>query len=1069
MAFSSSHSELIELLADEFAKRQRQGERPTIEEYAACHPEIADEIREVFPALVMMEQVIPVSDDLREADTVVQERTPLRQLGEYRILRELGLGGMGVVYEAEQESLQRRVALKVLTRELSTSKNALERFQREARAAARMHHTNIVPVFEVGQEGDTVFYTMQLIHGQGLNTVVADLRQLREHSSENNGTSASNDDDAPRSIAASLVRDDFQTVDLAEHGETSAMGTGQSRMEPQADGPETETAESRLGSSVSLLADSELSAAESDHRRFHRSVGRIGIQIAEALSYAHARGIIHRDIKPSNLIVDAAGVVWVTDFGLAKLDDDGMTHTGDILGTLRYMSPERFSGRCDVRADIYSLGLTLYELVVLRPAFDSPDRLKLIELVRQSDPPKPRTVDARIPRDLETIILKAIDKEPKRRYQSADEFADDLQRFVKDEPIRARRVSSVERFARWARRNKAIATSLVTIAFLLTAITIGASLAAVHFRETQQLADERADRANRLAEGLTEILELTQPSAELGSNFTVREFLDMSVPTINALFASDIELRSRVLLSIGNAYQSLQQNPEAQQCFQDCLQLRRTMNVENDVVLIRCLSRIADSPELSKEAYFLAKQMPGEHELLAEACLAIARVSPPSQKLQFEKEGLTSIQKLPAHLSKKVYFTLHWECARTLGGLDREAEGLALLETVISEMESTNADARLGKSFAFSKGHIYREAARIHMMMNQLDKAEKYIKMALRLKEPYGLDEYWTRKILVLTMIRQGRFPELERLLRDYIANHDNKWWHWQLAELYRMHETPDAAEPHYRIFRARDRTIEKGFAGVALLELAGFHNAMEPDWNTLKAMLNKTPVPTNVAFNTIQIRPVPRAAWVDFHTMRARALCQSPDTSQELLRELEGQLRHALVEYADVRYDAINMLRTMLCLCVSRLGRVDDAVEMLIDGECLSPYHHPLDLPNYYRDAEASVVALLQERNDAQKLAELLEAVLMKRLSSLPIGHPHIAFNQLDLAHALIDLRRYDDASSLAEEAFQSLVANQLVPERRTREAAETLVTIHELTGAAETARSWKEKLRRLSPSSSN
>ena len=155
-------------------------------------------------------------------------------------------------------------------------------------------------------------------------------------------------------------------------------------------------------------------------------MAQIGLQAAQGLAYAHASGIVHRDIKPSNLLLDHAGVVWIADFGLAKGEDQGLTHTGDILGTLRYMAPERFRGEGDARADVYALGLTLYELVTLRPGFDSSDRLRLIEQIKIEEPLRPRAVDARIPRDLETIVLKAIEKDPKARYQSAEAIAEDL-------------------------------------------------------------------------------------------------------------------------------------------------------------------------------------------------------------------------------------------------------------------------------------------------------------------------------------------------------------------------------------------------------------------------------------------------------------------------------------------------------------------------------------------------------------------------------------------------------------------------------------------------------------------
>ena len=207
-----------------------------------------------------------------------------------------------------------------------------------------------------------------------------------------------------------------------------------------------------------------------------------------AASPTPSRGIVHRDIKPSNLLLDTEGVVWIADFGLAKGDDEGLTQSGDILGTLRYMAPERFRGEGDARADVYALGLTLYELLTLRSGFDSSDRLKLIELIKTEEPPRPRAVDARIPRDLETIVLKAIEKDPKARYQTAEAMGEDLARFLADEPIRARQVSAVERYWRWARRNPVIAVLGGVLTALLVAATVGSMLAASYFRSLAGVA-----------------------------------------------------------------------------------------------------------------------------------------------------------------------------------------------------------------------------------------------------------------------------------------------------------------------------------------------------------------------------------------------------------------------------------------------------------------------------------------------------------------------------------------------------------------------------------------------------
>src|ERR1700681_3377441 len=166
----------------------------------------------------------------------------------------------------------------------------------------------------------------------------------------------------------------------------------------------------------------------------------MGVQVAEALTYAHQQGVLHRDIKPSNLLLDARGTVWVTDFGLAKTEGaDELTHPGDIVGTFRYRAPERFQGASDQRSDVYGLVITLYEMLALRPAFEDSNRARLIERVRHEEPPKPSKHDRAIPRDLETIVLKAIAKDGSDRYQTATDLGEDLRRFLADRPIRARR------------------------------------------------------------------------------------------------------------------------------------------------------------------------------------------------------------------------------------------------------------------------------------------------------------------------------------------------------------------------------------------------------------------------------------------------------------------------------------------------------------------------------------------------------------------------------------------------------------------------------------------------------
>ncbi len=524
METGSPRRETVEQLAEEFVARYRRGERPPLSEYTDRYPDHAEQIRDLFPALVMMEQIAPSSEsEALSGFEAFPHRRPVElpeQIGDYRILREIGRGGMGIVYEAEQMLLGRHVALKLLRQQVFSDRTAHERFRREARAAARLHHTNIVPVFEVGREGDLAFYAMQLIQGQGLDQVIDELRRLRarDPKSDGNALAGPGRHDAPATVSATLtpvaawasprqrdlsrVAESLFTGRLPTEGLEFPAGAGHS---PAPAAPD-------LSRSAVLPGGTHVSEVDTSGRRqpFFRSIAQIGRQAAQGLAYAHARGIVHRDIKPSNLLLDTAGIVWITDFGLAKDDDAGLTATGEILGTLRYMAPERFRGEGDARADIYALGLTLYELLTLRPAYDSSDRLKVIASIKAEEPARPRLLDDRIPRDLETIVLKAIDKDPERRYATADTLAEDLRRFLADEPIRARQVSTLERYWRWARRNPGIAVLGGVLTTVLVLVTIGSLLAAGRFarlaeQEGQSATAERsarreADQARKTAE-----------------------------------------------------------------------------------------------------------------------------------------------------------------------------------------------------------------------------------------------------------------------------------------------------------------------------------------------------------------------------------------------------------------------------------------------------------------------------------------------------------------------------------------------------------------------------------------
>src|SRR5262249_27352490 len=412
---------------------------PQVEDYARQYPELAGVLRQVLPAL----RVIRLSDSGPDAaDGSVLSQPPVEGcLGDFRILREIGRGGMGIVYEAEQIALNRRVALKVLPFAATMDPRHLQRFKNEAQAAAGLHHTNIVPVFYVGCERGVHFYAMQLIDGQ---TLAAVIRQLRRRESQE-----------PASAAAGDKPSDEQPTTGYVPGPAAAEGSDT--------GPHA-----------------ALSTERSNSPAFFRAVAQLGIQAAEALEHAHQQGVVHRDVKPGNLLLDGRGNLWVTDFGLARLPNDpGLTLTGDLIGTLRYMSPEQALAQrvvIDHRTDVYSLGATLYELLALRPVFDGTDRQELLRQIAFEEPKPPRKRNKAIPGELEGIVLKALEKNPADRYPNAQELADDLGRYLEAEPIRARRPGLLARGRKWTRRHQAVVVTAalgLLAAFAVLAGSVG--------------------------------------------------------------------------------------------------------------------------------------------------------------------------------------------------------------------------------------------------------------------------------------------------------------------------------------------------------------------------------------------------------------------------------------------------------------------------------------------------------------------------------------------------------------------------------------------------------------------
>lgn len=430
---SSAHRTPLEDVLDTYLEELAEGKNPDQQQYLDRYPELAGALRGVFRTLDFIE----ATGKSLHASRLEQGQT----LGEYRIVREVGRGGMGVVYEAVQTSLNRRVALKILPASAALTDSSRERFLREAETAGRLHHTHIVPVHAVAEEQGILFYVMQFIEGRSLAEHLKDVRQA-----------------------------------------TAPPG-----------------------------------------REYYRRVARWAQHVAEALAYAHSQGTIHRDIKPSNLLLDNRGEVWVTDFGLAKADaHTTITMTGDVIGTARYMAPEQAGGGrtpLDERTDIYSLGAAVYELLCLEPAFDGDSRDAVLNRILSADPKPARQRNPAIPRPLETIVSKCMEKQPQRRYATAGEVAEDFRRFLVGDPIRAKRTPMVTKSLRLVRRYRVQTLSLAVVAVL--AVTILGLLGNMRLSrgkhslleaETAILFEHDFTRASRL---LTEAESAGIDSAEL--------------------------------------------------------------------------------------------------------------------------------------------------------------------------------------------------------------------------------------------------------------------------------------------------------------------------------------------------------------------------------------------------------------------------------------------------------------------------------------------------------------------------------------------------------------------------
>jgi serine/threonine protein kinase len=581
----SDHEERLNEVLLAYVEALQAGREPDRCQLLAAHPDLRPDLEAFFAShdeverlAAPLRQAAAGGSDSGRAPGTEAEDDPaahvadIGQLGDFRLLREIGRGGMGVVYEAEQISLRRRVALKILPFAAAIDPRELQRFKNEALAAAHLRHENIVPVYAVGCERGVHYYAMQFVEGQSLAALIGELRRL----------SAEPDRPPPPHPYSSPPRGErgLKAAPLSAPGERG-KGEGAAAHETQVE------------DAAGLTAASISRQRAAGGRKYSEWVARLGRQAALALEHAHQTGIVHRDVKPANLLLDARGQLWVTDFGLAQVTGDaGLTATGELLGTLRYASPEQALARrgvVDHRSDVYSLGATLYELLTLRPLFEGRDRNELLRQIADADPPLPRSLVPSVPAELETILLKALRKEPGERYATAQDLADDLGRFLDNRPILARRPTLADHLRKWARRHpSAVAAGALVLLLLSAGSLVSTALIRgeqARTRAEQQRTEEAYRRERQRAEEAEARFRLARRSVDELIQVSEEELADR--PGMEGV-------RKRLLRSALGYYQEFveqrQDDPAAQAELRDTT--GRVRQILADLAVLRATSKL---------------------------------------------------------------------------------------------------------------------------------------------------------------------------------------------------------------------------------------------------------------------------------------------------------------------------------------------------------------------------------------------------------------------------------------------------------------------------------------------
>ena len=740
-------------------------------------PHLEEELNACLNGLELIDAVAGNVESLAFDPTDSMENFQPQQLGDFRIVREIARGGMGVVYEAIQLSLDRRVALKVLPYASFLTPNRLQRFKQEAQAAAALTHPNIVHVHCVGVDRSVHYYAMELIEGHSLAEEIEQLRQSEEHS------------DSKQIVAR----------------------------EPQ----KTLVARSqRYGADTVALARFS-TIRSTDRRTYFKRVAEIGAQLADALDYAHEAGIIHRDIKPSNVLLDADGKPWIADFGLAQTQEDrGLTITGDLLGTLRYMSPEQADGRklLDQRTDIYSLAATISELLTTLPVIDGASRAQILRQLDEGRVRSPRSIEPLIPVDLEKVLLKALSLEPADRYDLARDFGRDLRAFSEDKPVDARPTSRFTKLTKWASRHRSLAALLCATLLLLLAIAIAGPITAVQFRlaataaekEREHAEEQRhaAEESNRqLIRLLSETLDTTTQVVE---NVPENEFV--SYDLITNTFDQIERLRSQdpnnpqLRYLAGKAYALLgwaahfrfDQKEQAAEWYQTSYDILRPLvddfpdNLEYRYMLnsaIFCLAQETSgarheeyAAEMLSNAKQLVRTAPDNDDYQQELATAtyfqtkllLAQGQTEAAEKAFEEADQVFarvIQMSPGNIDARCLRAWSlWTHGKMLFDDGRRDESYPKFARALELYGSDFANTTISTRWRIGRAQVLRELARYHVAKAEFVKAEPYIRQAVEALKRICIgfpQARWPREVLydslttlLPTYALQGKYQE---------------------------------------------------------------------------------------------------------------------------------------------------------------------------------------------------------------------------------------------------------------------------------------------------------------------